>query len=110
MSYVYRNAYLTGLWRFTTLYTAGELIPKPYAVVVDAACSLAGPSPTGSVHGGFVDLSCAPIPVRPLEDGSLLAGPTVLRWYPDGRCALQEHGGYYFIPMVCHEKRRVRII
>jgi hypothetical protein len=62
------------------------------------------------VHGGFVDLSCAPIPVRPLEDGSLLAGPTVLRWYPDGRCALQEHGGYYFIPMVCHEKRRVRII
>ncbi|KAK4032264.1 heterokaryon incompatibility protein-domain-containing protein [Parachaetomium inaequale] len=71
--------------------------------VLDAQCSLAGPSLTGHVTGGFVELRCSMIPAH-VHDRVISVGSHVSScWIPDRRCGMEEEGGeyylYYFIPM-----------
>ncbi|AEO67896.1 uncharacterized protein THITE_2145156 [Thermothielavioides terrestris NRRL 8126] len=82
---------------------------EEYPEVLNAGCSLAGPSPTGPVHDGFVELMCSAI--RAYPGGRKLAGCNTKRWdlrvgsallecYPDWGTKLEEDGKYYLIPML----------
>jgi hypothetical protein len=100
------------------LYHAGWLATginlKQYAKVLGAACSPTGPSLTGQVSGGFVDLRCTIIPVRLHEGridmdlidiGSIC---TRIYWNPDGRFdgEAELQGECYAIPLASMVGRR----
>ncbi len=85
------------------LYSARkpDTASKEYAEVVNAECSLAGPSPTGQVNGGFVELYGSLIPAYvKAEQEQVHADSLKLWWHSDNRCAIDEHVEYYLIPMV----------
>ncbi|SPQ24876.1 77a0289c-5977-4b4b-aa69-7e20f3972421 [Thermothielavioides terrestris] len=88
------------------LWESGVFPPnlEQYAEVLDAGCSLAGPSPTGPVHDGFVELMCSAIRAYPAGRNpagwELRVGSAMLRFYLDWGTKLEEDGEYYLIPML----------
>lgn len=83
-------------------YLDGHDIGKDFdlhATLLDAQCTLGGPSQTGPVTGGFVDLGCAKIPVS-FKAGRVHTGSWDLNWYSDGKYKIEEAGEYYFIPLI----------
>jgi len=91
----------------------GELVQKTHrkvihetyerpAHVLGAECALAGPSHTGQVIGGFVDLHCYLIPTSVREGKICVDGfvPLNLYYDSDERYGIDECGEYYLIPML----------
>ena len=76
---------------------------KQFAKVIGAECSLEGPSLTGQVSHGSVELRCFMVPASAENNSIDTIGrmPVVcnLNWHSDRRCVIEKQGEYYFIPL-----------
>ncbi|KAK4159284.1 heterokaryon incompatibility protein-domain-containing protein [Cladorrhinum sp. PSN259] len=79
--------------------------PRQYAEVVSAMCFPAGPSPLGSLKGGYVVLSCYLLPAYAVFAPNSWDGISIqvcdwfFDWYPDDKYQLEEGEECYAIPI-----------
>lgn len=72
------------------------------AEVLNVHCALRGPSATGPVTTGFVDLNCTMIPASFEDTGRFVCSDSVedLWWASDKRDKIKDGGKYYLIPLI----------
>lgn len=82
------------------LYIHHETVEQ-HSQVINAECSLAGPSPTGQILEGFVELFCTLVTARlhPTIKIKLAVGTEEMYWRTDGRRKFEELDDLYLIPL-----------